>query len=152
MPESSSDSFAITPEQAGRTLAAVVRAQQPGRSWSEVRNFIERRHVQLNGELCQDSARRVKEGDAVTILPRPARLPEAHREELTIRHLDDHVVVVEKPAGINTVRHPAERDWTPQRKALSPTLEDLVPREIAHSEGRTQKGPLPRLRIVHRLD
>jgi len=50
------------------------------------------------------------------------------------------------------VRHPAERDWTPQRKALSPTLQDLVPRQIARRAGRTPKGPLPRLRVVHRLD
>src|SRR5713101_2483060 len=122
MSEPSSYVFRITPEQAGRTLAAVVRARRPGTSWTEVRNFIERRYVQLNGELCQDSARRVQEGDEIKILSRPARLPESHRVELSIRHLDDHVVVVEKPAGINTVRHPAEREWGHWRRALSPTL------------------------------
>jgi 23S rRNA pseudouridine1911/1915/1917 synthase len=67
-------------------------------------------------------------------------------------HLDDHVVVVEKPAGLSTVRHPVERAWTQRRKALSPTLEDVVPRLIAEREGRPRKGPLPRLRVVHRLD
>jgi 23S rRNA pseudouridine1911/1915/1917 synthase len=50
------------------------------------------------------------------------------------------------------VRHPAERAWTEQRKALSPTLEDLVPRLILRQEGRRQKGPPPRLRVVQRLD
>jgi 23S rRNA pseudouridine1911/1915/1917 synthase len=61
------------------------------------------------------------------------------------------VVVVEKPAGINTVRHPAERDWDDRRKALSPTLEDRLQLAIAERLARPAKS-LPRLRIVHRLD
>jgi 23S rRNA pseudouridine1911/1915/1917 synthase len=60
-------------------------------------------------------------------------------------------VVVEKPAGISTVRHPAERDWSPRRKQLSPTLEDIVPRLIAERERRLAEAR-GRLRIVHRLD
>jgi 23S rRNA pseudouridine1911/1915/1917 synthase len=151
MSEPTSESLAITAEQAGQTLAALVRARQPGRSWSAVRRFIESRHIQLNGELCLDSARRVKDGDTVEILARPAPLPKARREELTIRHLDDHVVVVEKPSGINTVRHPAERDWDDRRRALSPTLDDRLQLAIAEQLGRPVKT-LPRLRIVHRLD
>src|SRR5262245_42894837 len=63
MPNLPSDSIAISAELAGQTLAAVVRAHQPGRSWSEVRRFIAHRLVKLNGELCLDPARRVKEGD-----------------------------------------------------------------------------------------
>src|SRR5262249_23931070 len=35
---------------------------------------------------------------------------------------------------------------------LSPTLEDLLPKLIAQTEGRQRKGPLPRLRVVQRLD
>jgi 23S rRNA pseudouridine1911/1915/1917 synthase len=66
--------------------------------------------------------------------------------------LDKHVVVVEKPSGISTVRHPLERDWPASRKALSPTLEDLVPRLIADQERRKGKHALQRLRVVHRLD
>src|SRR5262249_37786575 len=65
---------------------------------------------------------------------------------------DEHVVVVEKPAGMNTVRHPSERAWPERRKVLSPALEDIVPKLIAAREGRVRKGPLPRLRVVQRLD
>src|SRR5947209_11484813 len=96
----------ITPELAGQTLAAVVRQQQSGQSWKQVRQFIANRQVQVNGELCLDAARRVKEGDAITLLKRPAALPKPERAELVIRHLDVHLVVVEKPSGISTVRHP----------------------------------------------
>ncbi len=121
----------IPPDLAGQTLAAIVRQQQPGQSWKQVRQFIASRHVQINGELCLDPARRVKEGDVVALLPHPAPAPKPQREELCIRHLDEHVVVVEKPAGMNTVRHPVEREWTEQRKALSPTLEDRLQLAIA---------------------
>jgi 23S rRNA pseudouridine1911/1915/1917 synthase len=109
------------------------------------------RQARVNGELCLDPARRLKEGDAVEILalPAAATLPP---QGVVIRHLDEHIVVVEKPSGINTVRHPAERAWPERRKLLEPTLEDIVPKLIAAREGRPRKGPLPRLRVVHRLD
>src|SRR5207244_4275671 len=71
--------------------------------------------------------------------------------ELTVRHLDEHVVVVEKPAGINTVRHPAERQWSARRRALAPTLDDRLQLAIAAALKRPKKS-LPRLRVVHRLD
>ncbi len=143
--------FSVNPEHAEKTLAAVLRALLPGQSWSDVRRLIETRRAKVNGDLCLDPARRVHEGEVVEVLPRPAAKPE-QPEQATIRHLDEHIVVVEKPSGINTVRHPAERAWTARRRALSPTLEDLVPRLIQRQEGRSQKGPPPRLRVVQRLD
>ncbi len=141
----------VTSEHAEKTLVALLRALLPGQSWSQVRHLIETRRAKISGELCLDPARRVHEGEVVEILPRPAARPK-QPEQVTIRHLDEHVVVVEKPSGINTVRHPAEREWAERRKALSSTLEDIVPRLIRRQEGRLQKGPLPRLRIVQRLD
>jgi 23S rRNA pseudouridine1911/1915/1917 synthase len=143
--------FPVAAEHAEKTLAALLRALLPGQSWSDVRRLIETRRAKINGELCLDPARRVHEGEVVEVLPRPAAKPE-QPEQVTIRHLDEHVVVVEKPSGMNTVRHPAERAWTAQRKAMSPTLEDIVPRLILKKEGRFQKGPPPRLRVVQRLD
>jgi 23S rRNA pseudouridine1911/1915/1917 synthase len=146
-----SQDFLIPPELAGQTLAALLRHYQPGQSWSQVRRLLETRRVRLNGELCLDPARRLKEGDLLQVLARPEPKPRA-QETIVLRYLDEHVVIVEKPAGMNTVRHPTERDWPERRKALSPTLEDLVPKRIAQQEGRLRKGPLPRLRIVQRLD
>ena len=143
------DPFPIPAEQAGATLAAVLRSRMLGQSWKQVRQLIEARHAKVNGELCLDSARRLKEGETVELLARPAPKPR-QTESITIRHVDEHVVVVEKPSGLPTVRHPSERDWTERRKALAPTLEDLVPPILAREEGRKSKGP--RLRVVHRLD
>src|SRR6478672_2870908 len=107
--------FPVPPEQAGQTLAAVLRARLPGRSWAQVRQLIAGRRVRVLGELCLDDARRLKEGDTVELLARPAPRPR-QPELIVLRHLDDHVVVVEKPPGMNTVRHPAERDWMDRRK------------------------------------
>ena len=79
--------------------------------------------------------------------PRPRQ-----SETIEIRYVDEHIVVAEKPAGMCTVRHPSERDWSAHRKELSPALEDVLPRLLACAAGKRSKGKLPRLRVVHRLD
>ncbi|HZY84639.1 MAG TPA: RluA family pseudouridine synthase [Gemmataceae bacterium] len=141
--------FTVPAAEEGATLAAALRARLPGQSWGQVRRLVETRRARVNGELCLDPARRVHEGETVELLARPA--PRPHQPEMiAVRHLDEHVVVVEKPSGMSTVRHPVERAWTERRKALSPTLEDVVPAIIARAEGRASKGP--RLRVVQRLD
>jgi 23S rRNA pseudouridine1911/1915/1917 synthase len=143
--------FTPSAEQVGLTLAALLRQYLPGQSWSQVRRLIETRRARVNGEPCLDPARRLKEGETVELLGRPTP-KERPDEAIVLRHLDDHFVVVEKPSGISTVRHPVERAWNERRKALSPTLEDFVPKIIARLQGRVRKGPLPRLRVVQRLD
>jgi 23S rRNA pseudouridine1911/1915/1917 synthase len=147
----SSTTYHVPDDQAGATLAAFLRTHLPGRSWNEVRRLIETRLVKIAGEMCFDPARRLRAGDQVELLARPAAKPRQH-DALVIRHLDPQLVVVEKPSGVSTVRHPSERDWPARRKALSPTLEDLVPPLIAQREGRPGRGALPRLHVVHRLD
>lgn len=141
--------FTVPAEQAGQTLAAVLRSRLPGVSWRDVRALVAARRARVLDEMCLDPARRLKEGDRVELLRRSAARPH-QPEQLAIRYLDEHLVVVEKPAGVCTVRHPSERDWDDRRKGLAPTLEDLVPKLITRREGRF--GPAPRLRVVHRLD
>jgi 23S rRNA pseudouridine1911/1915/1917 synthase len=141
--------FPVPGDHAEATLAAVLRARLPGQSWNQVRALVSSRRVRVLGELCLDPARRLKEGDTVELLSRPAAKPR-QAEQVVIRHVDEHLVVVEKPAGVCTVRHPLERVWNERRKALSPTLEDIVPAIIARRDGR--RGSHPRLRVVQRLD
>jgi 23S rRNA pseudouridine1911/1915/1917 synthase len=143
--------LSVSSDQSGITLAAFARAYHADLSWSQVRQLINARRVRLNDEISQDPARRLKEGDLVEFLAKPDRVPAALSADLVIRHLDEHVVVVEKPAGISTVRHPAERNWKARRRELSPTLEDRLLKAIA-SKWRTQPQKLPRLRKVQRLD
>jgi 23S rRNA pseudouridine1911/1915/1917 synthase len=151
MGERSGWTIAISAEQAGQTLTAIVRSQMLGRSWTQVRQLIAARRVRVNQDVCLDPARRLKQADTVEVMERPVPAQPA-AGSVVVRYLDDHLVVVEKPTGISTVRHPSERAWPARRKALSPTLEDIVPKLIARQEGRARKGPLPRLRVVQRLD
>src|SRR5947207_2650768 len=125
MNQTATKTLTVAGDQAGQTVAALLRALLPGSSWNEARRLVTVRRVRLNGELILDPARRVKEDDVFELLARPLP-PPRHDDVIVVRHLDEHLVVVEKPSGISTVRHPAERDWTARRKALSPTLEDLM--------------------------
>jgi 23S rRNA pseudouridine1911/1915/1917 synthase len=147
----SSQVFTVAAEQGGLTLAAFLRAHLPEQTWNQIRRVIEIRRAKIGNDLCLDPARRLKEGEVVELLPRPAAKPRQH-EAITLRHHDAHLVVVEKPSGISTVRHPSERDWDARRKSLAPTLEDIIPRLLASLQDRPRKGPHSRLRIVQRLD
>jgi 23S rRNA pseudouridine1911/1915/1917 synthase len=147
----SSQLFPVDAAAAGMTLAAFLRHHLPDLSWSESRRLVQARRVRVGSEVCLDPARRLREGLEVELLANSAPRPRAH-ESVILRYVDPHLVVVEKPTGVSTVRHPVERAWSNRRKGLSPTLEDIVPAMIAEREGRRAKRPLPRLRVVHRLD
>jgi 23S rRNA pseudouridine1911/1915/1917 synthase len=143
--------FSVAPEQTNQTLAALLRGWLPGQSWSQVRKLVAARRVKLNGELWLDDARRLKAGDTVEVLARPQKAPEL-LDQIVLRHVDESVVVSEKPSGIPTVRHPAERDWLEPRRLRAPTLDDLVLRQLGASLPRKKHDPRPRLRVVQRLD
>jgi 23S rRNA pseudouridine1911/1915/1917 synthase len=143
--------FTVTAEQVNQTLAALLRQWLAGQSWSQVRKLIAGRRVKLNGEVWLDDARRLKEGDRVELLAHAERTPEL-LDQIVLRHVDEHLVVAEKPSGISTVRHPAERDWLEPRRLRVPTLDDLVLRQLGAQLPRQKHEPRPRLRIVHRLD
>jgi 23S rRNA pseudouridine1911/1915/1917 synthase len=143
--------FQVTEAQANQTLAALLRQWLPGQSWTQVRKLVDAGRLKINAELWLDPARRLKPGDSVEVLSRPAPKPKLV-DTIPIRFIDEHVIVVEKPAGISTVRHPAERDWSEARRELVPTLDDLVMHQIGLLPHKKTRGPRPRLRIVHRID
>ena len=90
--------------------------------------------MKVGDSLATDPARRLKEGEVVELLGKSVHRPKAATTEgLVVRHLDDHVVVVEKPAGVNTVRHPSEWEWPDKHRRLDPTLQDLTQWAIAKS-------------------
>jgi 23S rRNA pseudouridine1911/1915/1917 synthase len=151
-PKSNSTTHTVTAAEAGQTLAAFLRGLRPGESWTRVKAFATGRRIAIGGSLCMDPARRVKEGEVVEVLEKPARAIKGERaDDVVIRHLDEDVVVVEKASGISTVRHPAERDWDETRRELVPTLDDITQQAVAKRFG-AKKHELTRLRIVHRLD
>jgi len=153
MPESVS--FPVSPELAGKTVLAVLRAAMPGESWSKLRTRLERSLVSVNEVVCLDEARRVAVGDVVAVHERPLKL--ATPADVQVLFIDPQVVVVEKPSGMMTHRREEERHWSPDKKALQPTLEEavselIIKRTIDRRSGKRTQSRLPVLRVVHRLD
>ncbi|HWB11151.1 MAG TPA: RluA family pseudouridine synthase [Pirellulales bacterium] len=141
-----------------RTLTAFLREQLPGRSWSDVRRLISSRQVMIDGNLCLDGGRRLRGTEVVKLLAHPTA-PPPREEDVRILYLDPHLVVVEKPPRMTSVRHAEEQGWSSRRKQIQPTLEDVLPRAIARKLSRGARGrrgappgKLHPVKPVHRLD
>lgn len=145
--------FHVSSNAKPQTLSAALRDWLPGESWTKVKKLIATRHVQINGNLCVDEGRRLKGGDVVKLLPHP-QSPPPKQEDVKIRYLDPHLVIVEKPSGMTTLRHAEERRWPERRKQLQPTLDEVVPRVLAKRAKQRpgERNSAPSVRAVHRLD
>jgi 23S rRNA pseudouridine1911/1915/1917 synthase len=134
---------------AGQTLSSALKSLLPDCSWGQVNHWIEHRHVQVNGNLCADPARRVSEKDVLKLWREPLPKP-ATAEQLRIPYIDEHLVVVEKPPGITSVWHREERQLSGRRRQLQPTLEELLPAAIAKEIGPPRslrpRGPASAMR------
>jgi 23S rRNA pseudouridine1911/1915/1917 synthase len=145
--------FVATAGQSGLTVLAALRQWLPGASWSAVRKLLASRHVAVNESLCLDEARRLKTGESVTLYHATLR-PPPKAKDVPLVWLDADVVVVDKPAGMMTLRHAAERNWPSARKKRQPALDDLVPRLIATRENGLDGTGNRSLKVysVHRID
>jgi 23S rRNA pseudouridine1911/1915/1917 synthase len=147
----------VTAADRGRTLAAFLREKLDGASWGRVQKMVRSRQVMIHGNICTDVARRLKDGEVVKVLDVAAAAP-PKADDVRIVHLDDQVVVVDKPSGITTTRHSEERSWPARRRQVQPTLDEMAPEAIARfvaaSHGARGKKPrrLPPVRAVHRID
>jgi 23S rRNA pseudouridine1911/1915/1917 synthase len=150
-PESDNAIFRVLPRQVDQTIAAALREWLPGKSWSEIRRLLKSRKVMVSGNLCADAGYRLRLVDVVKLLPQSLAAP-AREEDVRIRHLDKHIAVVEKPAGMTSTRHADERELSPRQRQRQPTLDELLPRAIAKKEGGRGKGGVRHIRSVHRLD
>jgi 23S rRNA pseudouridine1911/1915/1917 synthase len=146
-----SEVFHVPDSLSQQTLEAVLRRWQPGNSWSQVRQLLRSRRILVDGNLATDGNQRLKTGQVLKLLTQS--LPAAVTEkDVIIRYLDDDVVVVEKPSGMTSIRHPDEH-LLPARRQHQPTLTELLPRLLARlnrsPDGRAKSRPV---RAVHRLD
>jgi 23S rRNA pseudouridine1911/1915/1917 synthase len=171
-----SGTFHLADEHSGLTLAAALKRLLPDKSWTQVRKLIAGRRIQLNGNLSSDPERRVRAGDVVKLLDRSLPRP-VSAENVRLVYVDQHLVVVQKPAGVTTLRHREETDLPQRRKQLQPTLDELVQTQLAAQLGirlpdtnpKHHRGPQPGdsgrrntrsrqrdkrldIRPVHRLD
>jgi 23S rRNA pseudouridine1911/1915/1917 synthase len=150
MPESAEQLFRVLPRQVDLPVASALRQWLPGQSWSQIHRLLKTRRVMVSGNLCLDAARRLTLRDVVKVLPHSVAPPPT-AEAVRIRYCDEHVVVVEKPAGVTTTRHAEERQWSARRRQIQPTLDELLPRILAKRQPHA-KGRVPRVRAVHRID
>lgn len=112
----------------------------PEFSRSYLQQLLEQGAVQLNRKPATKSSAKVKLGDVISIEMRPTAQSQSFKSEtmaLDVVYEDEHLLVVNKPAGL--VVHPAPGNW--QGTLLNGLL--------AHHGGA---AAVPRAGIVHRLD
>ena len=128
--------FVAADGRGAQPLDRLLREQHEGASWAEVRRLIETGKVTVNGTLQRETAVRVPAGAHIELRMAAARHREGPRLPAgALVHVDPHVVVVQKPAGISTV---------PYDENETGTLDELVRAELGRKE-----APLG---IVHRID
>lgn len=99
----------VEPDDAGRTLAAIVRAIVPETSWNRARALCRTGRVRVDGKLEFDPAARLSADATVEVDPLGPKRSATALEDDRIVHVDHDVVVVRKPAGLLTVPY-AEDD------------------------------------------
>ena len=110
-------------------------------TWGDARKLIERGKISVGGVVVTKTDRRLREGDQLDVRPNAPRPKSAGTLDRSVLvYVDPQVVVVNKPAGINTVPfEPGERG----------TLDQLVAGLLPRTHG---KGPPSSLGVVQRLD
>jgi len=139
-PEAELRPFAIARAQHGERLDRALAVLAPEFSRSYLQQLIASGAVTLNGTVAARSALRVKAGDQGSLELRPTPQSQAFRPEampLRVVFEDEHLLVIDKPAGL--VVHPAPGNWS------GTLLNGLLARDAG-------AALLPRAGIVHRLD
>ena len=122
----------------------------------QAEQMILQRQVSVHGNLCVDGYRKLKRGDVVKVHAFPIAAP-LSADDLKIVFEDRHLLVVDKPAGVTSVREPGMN----ARGKRQATLDELLARrdKSKGNRGRSQpasRQPTPRqppaIFPVHRLD
>jgi 23S rRNA pseudouridine1911/1915/1917 synthase len=154
--------YTVTRADAGRTVTDWLRARL-ALSPAAAARLVRARRVRVGGTPCLDLTRRLRQGQRVEVQRDKPRTPPAGKPSPrgprrgplptsaspTVRFLDEHLVVVDKPAGLTTMRHAEEAAefGSRARRFLPPTLADLLPGLLSPVVGKR-----PPVRAVHRLD
>ncbi len=111
-------------------------------SRSRVQQLIEQSKVQVNGKVCTLKKAMVKNGDRITLEIPPPEVMELLPQDipLDILYEDEHLIILNKPAGLVVHPAPGHPDGT------------LVNALLAHCPHLPGIGGVQRPGIVHRLD
>jgi 23S rRNA pseudouridine1911/1915/1917 synthase len=142
-------SFVVARGEARQSVAALLRAHL-GLSWAEARRLVQSGRVRLAGAPCREANRRTSPGQRIEVTEAAPADDAAAAGAPVVRFADVYVVVVDKPPGLTTMRHPDEAAefGARARRFLPPTLADQLPDLLAGG----RPGTRPRLIAVHRLD
>jgi 23S rRNA pseudouridine1911/1915/1917 synthase len=119
-------------------LDRLLRGLFAGASWNAVRALVESGKVSVHGEVVREASHLVRAGAEVRVAMRAPRARGPALPSDLIAHVDAHVVVARKPAGISTV---------PFDESETGTLSELVEAAL-----RRKGGSHAPLGIVHRID
>jgi len=140
-------SFVVAPDESGarldRYLAERTEAASAHLSRTRIKSLIEDGCVSIGGELATSPSRRLAADETVALIVPPAQAAEPKAEDIPIDIVfeDEHLLVVDKAAGL--VVHPASGHETGT----------LVNALIAHcGESLSGIGGVKKPGIVHRLD
>lgn len=134
-------SFRVSAQDSAKRLDIFLSQKDKILSRSQVKRLIEKGNVEVRGRQAK-AGMRLKENDLVTLRPAHLQQPAAQAEPipLTILYEDQHLIVVDKPAGM--VVHPAAGNF-------SGTLVNAL---LHHCPDLSGIGGVLRPGIVHRLD
>jgi 23S rRNA pseudouridine1911/1915/1917 synthase len=139
--KSSSDQIVVTPSDAGVRLDVFLARKINTLSRARIQGLILAGHIQLNGESCR-SKQTIRAGDRIDVLEPDPEKTVLQPEDIAIQVLyeDEHLVVVNKPAGMTV--HPGAG-------VRSGTLVNALLHSISSLSGI---GGELRPGVVHRLD
>ncbi len=126
--------YHVREHNVGQTLLEMLRRVFANKSDNEIRRLISTRRVQIDGNVCFDSHRRLRKGEMLRVHDDGVRPPPGE-QDVNIRFQDEHLMVVEKPAGVTSVRE----DEDDGRRSKQPTLDELLQRLV----DRDGLGKLP---------
>ncbi len=129
--------------EAADRLDRFLAAASDGLSRTRIKALAENGHVRIDGVDATDAGAKVRPGQTIEIeIPEPlAADPEGENIPLRVMFEDDHLIIIDKPAGL--VVHPAAGHETGT----------LVNALIAHcGDSLSGIGGVKRPGIVHRLD
>jgi 23S rRNA pseudouridine1911/1915/1917 synthase len=124
----------------GQRLDKALVTLAPEFSRSHLQTLVEAGHVRVDGLVADTASRKLRAGQRIEAELVPTAESRAFRAEplpLDIVHEDEHLLVLNKPAGL--VVHPAAGNWS------GTVLNGLLAHHAAAAS-------LPRAGIVHRLD
>jgi 23S rRNA pseudouridine1911/1915/1917 synthase len=116
-----------------------LRREQPAMSWARLRAAIEKGQATVNGVEQRDPGAEVSPRDAV-VLDINRKAVRAARSRFERLYEDEHVLVLDKPAGLLTV--PADREGSPDDDTVLARVREYMERRRG---SRGYVGPLHRL-------